>query len=66
MIETPYRNTALAEALPQDLHPETLLSTSCGLTLAQGWTQTHAVTRWRQKGVKLPDNVPAVFCWLAA
>lgn len=65
VIETPYRNKALAEALLQALSPETLLSISCGLTLAQGWSQTHPVSRWRQQGVRLPDDIPAVFAWLA-
>lgn len=66
VIETPYRNSALAQALLQTLHPDTLLSISCGLTLAQGWSQTHPVSRWRQQGVRLPDDIPAVFAWLAS
>ncbi len=65
-IETPYRNMALAQALTNDLQPETLLSISCGLTLTHGWTRTHAVARWRQLGVHLPDHIPAVFAWLAS
>ena len=66
VIETPYRNTTLAQALVQTLNPDTLLSISCGLTLAQGWSQTHPVSRWRERGVTLPDDIPAVFAWLAA
>lgn len=66
VIETPYRNTALAQSLLQSLNPETLLSISCGLTLADGWSQTHPVARWRDRGVRLPDDIPAVFAWLAA
>ncbi len=66
VIETPYRNTALWEALCQHLQAGTLLSVSCGLTLAQGWSRTDTVARWRQHGLTLPDNIPAVFSWLAA
>ncbi len=66
VIETPYRNQALAQALIQSLNPETLLSFSVGLTLADGWCQTRTVAQWRQKPPTLPDHVPAVFAWLAA
>ena len=66
VIETPYRNTALAQALVQTLQPDTLLSISCGLTLENGWCQTHPVSRWRQQPLSLPDHIPAVFAWLAA
>ena len=65
VIETPYRNTALAQALVQTLQPDTLLSISCGLTLTDGWCLTHPVSRWRQQTVSLPDHIPAVFSWLA-
>lgn len=66
VIETPYRNAALWQALLQHLQPATLLSVSCGLTLDRGWSRTDTVARWRQYGVTLPDDVPAVFSWLAA
>jgi 16S rRNA (cytidine1402-2'-O)-methyltransferase len=66
VIETPYRNAALWQALVQHLQPTTLLSVSCGLTLAQGWSRTDTVARWRQQNLTLPDDVPAVFSWLAA
>jgi 16S rRNA (cytidine1402-2'-O)-methyltransferase len=65
VIETPYRNAALWQALLQHLQPGTLLSASCGLTLAQGWSRTDTVARWRQQNLTLPDDVPAVFSWLA-
>lgn len=65
VIETPYRNTAIWQALVQTLQPTSLLSVSCGLTLAQGWSRTDTVARWRQQNLTLPDNVPAVFSWLA-
>jgi 16S rRNA (cytidine1402-2'-O)-methyltransferase len=65
VIETPYRNTALWQALLQHLQGETLLSVSCGLTLAQGWSRTDTVARWRQQTLALPADIPAVFSWLA-
>jgi 16S rRNA (cytidine1402-2'-O)-methyltransferase len=66
IIETPYRNTAIWQALVQHLQPTTLLSVSCGLTLPGGWSRTGTVAHWRQNTLALPDNIPAVFSWLAA
>jgi 16S rRNA (cytidine1402-2'-O)-methyltransferase len=66
VIETPYRNSALWQALVQHLQGSTLLSVSCGLTLDQGWSRTDTVERWRKLELTLPDDVPAVFSWLAA
>ena len=66
VIETPYRNTALWQSLVQHLQPQTLLSVSCGITLDNGWTRTNTVSRWRQEKLDIPDNIPAVFSWLAA
>lgn len=65
VIETPYRNPALWQALLQHLQPQTLLNVSCGLTLSQGFTRTDSVTRWRLRELTLPTDVPAVFAWLA-
>lgn len=61
MIETPYRNGALLQALLAVLKPQTRLSISCGLTLAQGWTRSMTVAQWRSAGATLPDKIPAVF-----
>ncbi len=66
MIETPYRNAALLDALLAALAPATRLSVSCGLTLPGGWTRTDAVAGWRAKPVQMPDRWPAVFGLLAA
>lgn len=66
VIETPYRNPALWQALLQHLQPQTLLNVSCGLTLSQGFTLSDTVARWRQRELNLPTDVPAVFAWLAA
>lgn len=70
VIETPYRNEALLQALAQHLQPETRLSVACGLTSANGWCRTQAVAAWRNE-LKAParaamtDTLPAVFMWLA-
>ena len=60
-IETPYRN----EALLATLASQTRLSVSVGLTLAEEWTRSDSVERWRAKPRALPKDVPAVFCLLA-
>jgi len=65
MIETPYRNAALLDALLAGLSPATRLSVSCGLTLPGGWTRTDEVVRWRARPVLMPGRWPAVFGLLA-
>lgn len=65
LIETPYRNEAMLQALVAQLKPQTRLSVSCGITLAQGWTRSSTVAQWRAKPQALPDKVPAVFALLA-
>ena len=71
MIETPYRNRAVAQALLQDLSPPSWLSVSQGLTLQGGWSRTDSVAQWRRAGAaalveRLSPDVPAVFAFLAA
>lgn len=65
LIETPYRNEALRQALLAALKPSTRLSVSVGLTLPGGWTQTATVADWRANRTTLPDRIPAVFALLA-
>jgi 16S rRNA (cytidine1402-2'-O)-methyltransferase len=65
IIETPYRNEALLTALVSQLRADTLLSISCGLTLAQGWTRTNTVAQWKSAPTHMPADVPAVFSFLA-
>ncbi len=65
VIETPYRNQALWDALLAHLPPDTPLSVSCGLTLPGGFSRTDTVTRWRKHALTLPSDIPAVFSWLA-
>lgn len=61
-IETPYRNAALLGALLQGLQPNTRLSISQGLTLADGRTRSLTVRAWKQlkDDASLGDR-PAVF-----
>jgi 16S rRNA (cytidine1402-2'-O)-methyltransferase len=60
-IETPYRNTALLQALIQTLHPNTQLAISCGITLATAVSHSASISAWRQKPPQLPLALPAVF-----
>jgi 16S rRNA (cytidine1402-2'-O)-methyltransferase len=66
VIETPYRNAALLQALLAALAPTTRLSVSCGLTLPGGWTRSDGVAAWRARPLQMPDRWPAVFALLAA
>lgn len=61
MIETPYRNPALMQALLAHLQPATRLSVACGLTLAGGWNRSLSVQDWKRESRTLPADVPAVF-----
>lgn len=66
MIETPYRNQALLEALLAHLQPATRLAVACGLTVPGGFNRSATVADWRESRHGLPGNVPAVFSMLAA
>lgn len=66
VIETPYRNAALLDALTEHLQPGTRLAIACGLTLPGGWCRTLSCAQWRAALPSLPDRLPAVFSWLAA
>jgi 16S rRNA (cytidine1402-2'-O)-methyltransferase len=63
LIETPYRNTALLQALLQTLHPHTRLAISCGLMLPQQVTRSALVNDWKSLSLQqgLPLDAPAVF-----
>ena len=65
MIETPYRNAALLNALLAALAGGTRLSVSCGLTLQQGWNRSDTVSGWKARGTEIPTDTPAVFSLLA-
>lgn len=65
LIETPYRNAAMLQALLDTLADDTRLSVSCGLSLPSGWTRSERIAAWRTRPVQMPDRVPAVFAFLA-
>lgn len=64
LIETPYRNQAVMQALLAHLSPETRLSISIGLTLSGGFSRTAPVAQWRRETLGLSDRMPAVFALL--
>ncbi|HEY4373304.1 MAG TPA: SAM-dependent methyltransferase [Burkholderiales bacterium] len=68
VIETPYRNGALQQALLASLKPDTWLTVAVDLTLASEAVRTRRVSQWRQAAPKemAPDKHPAVFLILAA
>ncbi|MDZ4127382.1 MAG: SAM-dependent methyltransferase, partial [Hydrogenophaga sp.] len=64
LIETPYRNTALLQALLQTLHPHTRLAVCCAMSLPQQVSRSALVSEWkRSPGIvnELPLDAPAVF-----
>ena len=65
LIETPYRNQAMLDALVAQLQPGTSLSVSVGLTTAAELTRSQAVSSWRSGPARLPADVPAVFAFQA-
>lgn len=64
-IEAPYRNRATVETALQSLHPDTLLSVACDLTLPTEYIFTGRVRDW-DKGVgEELQKRPAMFLLLA-
>lgn len=61
-IETPYRNTALLQALLQTLQHNTRLALSCGLSLPGGWSRSASVSTWKRDQPAAPLALPTVFC----
>ncbi len=60
-METPYRNRALFERLLVTLPPTTLLSLSCELTGAGGFSITRSVAAWRNTAQPDIQNKPCIF-----
>ena len=60
-IETPYRNSALLQALLQTLQHNTRLAVSIGLTLAQASSHSASVKHWKHEPAALDNATPAVF-----
>lgn len=65
VIETPYRNQALLDAMVNTLAPDTRLAVSAGLCTSVAWTRSGAVRVWRDSPSSLSNHVPAVFALLA-
>ena len=63
MIETPYRNAALLQALLQSLNGNTRLAVSCGVHLPQHASRSGTVAQWKQQpwAKTVPLALPAVF-----
>jgi len=64
LIETPYRNTALLQALLHTLHPHTRLAVCCAMSLPQQVSRSALVSEWKRgPGIAndLPLDTPAVF-----
>lgn len=68
-IETPYRNTALLEALLTTCHPRTLICIACDLTLDSEIVKTRSAAQWKadMNAGNKPDlhKRPSVFLLLA-
>lgn len=63
-IETPYRNTALLQALLHTLHPHTRLAVCCALTLPGQTVRSALVHDWKRHKdtlAGLPLDAPSVF-----
>lgn len=65
-IETPYRNTALFQALLAACRPGTLLCVAADLTLATETVLTRSVADWRKSAPPALDKRPTVFLLLSA
>ena len=60
-IETPYRNSALWQALLESLKPTTRLAVATGLTLPQAQVRSRTVAQWKKKAGGPSPDTPAVF-----
>lgn len=65
LIETPYRNQAMAEALLRHLPDDARLCIATDLTGPAQSVRTLPVARWRRQPPQLPSRRPAVFLFLA-
>jgi 16S rRNA (cytidine1402-2'-O)-methyltransferase len=61
LIETPYRNGVMLQALLQTLKHNTRLSVSSNLTLNDAQTTSDSVKNWHHKTVAMNNATPAVF-----
>lgn len=63
VIETPYRNEAVLQALVQTLQPNTRLAVASGLTLPQAQISSRSVKAWRALPERALGKLPAVFAF---
>ena len=61
LIETPYRNPALWQALLQTLQPTTRLAMASGLTLENAHIQSRSVKDWKKLATEPDNRTPVVF-----
>ncbi|MFA5663491.1 SAM-dependent methyltransferase [Castellaniella sp.] len=66
LIETPYRNAALFDALLRSLHPGTRLCVASALTCADEAIMTRSIAQWRQNARPDLDRKPTLFLFLAS
>lgn len=65
LIETPYRNAALFEALLQTLRDTTRLCIACSLTCDDEWIATRTIAQWRKTQMPDFEKKPTLFLYLA-
>lgn len=65
IIETPYRNKALFDALLRALRPDTQLCVASALTTAQEWIRTQSIAQWKQSAPPDLERKPTLFLYLA-
>jgi 16S rRNA (cytidine1402-2'-O)-methyltransferase len=65
LIETPYRNAALFEALLQTLRDTTRLCIACSLTCDDEWIATRTIVQWRKAQMPDFEKKPTLFLYLA-
>jgi 16S rRNA (cytidine1402-2'-O)-methyltransferase len=69
LIETPYRNGAMLEALVASCQPQTLICVATDLSLATETVRTQTAAKWKAQlaAGKAPDfhKKPTVFLFLA-
>lgn len=65
LIETPYRNGAMFQALTQTLRDTTRLCIASSLTCADESIQTRTIAQWRKAGAPDFDKKPTLFLFLA-
>lgn len=65
LIETPYRNAAMFQALVANLRGDTLLCVARSLTTDQEWVTTHPISTWKSRPAPELDKQPTLFLFLA-